>query len=121
MELESRLKQRSGGEDDGSILTYFDWIAGTSTGAILALALADETPLVECLRLYLRFKDDVFADPAQPTDTVQPTTAAPGDTSAGLSSLMPTFRRYTAESIEKFLQLKFGERRTMKELKKRYF
>lgn len=42
------------------ILKNFDWIAGTSTGAILALLLATGTPLLDCLRLYLRFKDEVF-------------------------------------------------------------
>jgi patatin-like phospholipase/acyl hydrolase len=46
--------------ENGAVLKYFDWIAGTSTGAILALLLATQTPLIDCLRLYLRFKDDVF-------------------------------------------------------------
>lgn len=46
---------------DSSIADHFDWIGGTSTGAIVALALADGRSLDQVLRLYLRLKDDVFS------------------------------------------------------------
>ncbi len=40
-------------------LHCFDWIAGTSTGGILALAIAmGKTPL-ECMALYFKLKDKV--------------------------------------------------------------
>ncbi|PAV57720.1 hypothetical protein WR25_15841 [Diploscapter pachys] len=43
-----------------SLIAEFDWICGTSTGAILALALAQNRPLLECRRLYFRLKDHIF-------------------------------------------------------------
>jgi patatin-like phospholipase/acyl hydrolase len=42
------------------IIDYFDWICGTSTGAILALSLVEGYTIDECLRFYLRLKDEVF-------------------------------------------------------------
>ncbi|CAD5234308.1 unnamed protein product [Bursaphelenchus xylophilus] len=48
---------------NGNIIDYIDWVAGTSTGAILSLALAAGTSLRDCLNLYLRLKDDVFSGP----------------------------------------------------------
>ncbi|XP_014284806.1 85/88 kDa calcium-independent phospholipase A2 [Halyomorpha halys] len=43
------------------IIHCFDWVAATSTGAILALALAAGKSLKECLCLYFRMKDQAFA------------------------------------------------------------
>ena len=37
----------------------FDWISGTSTGAIFALALASGKTVNECQSLYMRLKDKV--------------------------------------------------------------
>ncbi|KAI6191395.1 Phospholipase A(2) [Aphelenchoides bicaudatus] len=42
------------------IFDYFDWIAGTSTGAIFALSLAEGFSVLDCMRFYLRLKDEVF-------------------------------------------------------------
>lgn len=89
--MEKKLKQLKK-EKNLSIIDYFEWISGTSTGAILALALADGTSLMDCLRLYLRLKDDVFDAPIRP---------------------------YSAENIEKFLQHQFGFARTMSEIRKK--
>uniref|UniRef100_A0A914ICP8 PNPLA domain-containing protein n=1 Tax=Globodera rostochiensis TaxID=31243 RepID=A0A914ICP8_GLORO len=72
----------------------FDWIAGTSTGAIVALALADKTAHLECLRLYLSLKDEIFGAEAK----------------ARLGG-------YKAENLDLFLQEHFGKFRTMDQLK----
>ncbi|KAL1128876.1 hypothetical protein AAG570_013410 [Ranatra chinensis] len=48
-------------EAAGKPITYcFDWFAATSTGAILALAIAAGKSLKECLCLYFRMKDQTF-------------------------------------------------------------
>ena len=46
----------------------FDWIAGTSTGGILALALSSGKTVAECQNLYFKLKDKVFID-SKPYDT----------------------------------------------------
>ncbi|KAL3111799.1 hypothetical protein niasHT_011086 [Heterodera trifolii] len=74
---------------------HFDFVAGTSTGAILALALADGTPLVDCLRLYLKLKDDVFGPEAKES----------------------RFGGYKPEHLEKFLQDHFGKERKMSDIR----
>ena len=51
------------------IMQHFNWIAGTSTGAILALALAKGFSLLKCQALYFRFKDAVFSGLMRPYDT----------------------------------------------------
>jgi hypothetical protein len=56
----------------------------------LALALADGTSMIECLRLYLRLKDDIFCT---------------------------RFRPYDSKCIEQFLKEQFGENRKMNKLK----
>lgn len=43
-----------------SINRCFDWIAGTSTGGILALGLASGKTMKECLCLYFRMKELTF-------------------------------------------------------------
>ncbi|XP_059053783.1 85/88 kDa calcium-independent phospholipase A2 [Achroia grisella] len=42
------------------IIDCFDWIGGTSTGGILALALSCGKSLRECQRLYFRLKEQAF-------------------------------------------------------------
>lgn len=42
------------------IIECFDWVAGTSTGGILALALATGKSLRDCQRLYFRMKEYAF-------------------------------------------------------------
>ncbi|VDN60298.1 unnamed protein product [Dracunculus medinensis] len=43
-----------------SVIEYFDWLAGTSTGAIIALALARGDSPRSCQGLYIRLKSEVF-------------------------------------------------------------
>ncbi|KAK3916057.1 85/88 kDa calcium-independent phospholipase A2 [Frankliniella fusca] len=56
------------------ILHCFDWVAGTSTGGILALGLAVGKSLHECLCLYFRMKDITFVGkrpyPSEPLENL---------------------------------------------------
>lgn len=63
------------------IVRLFDWIAGTSTGGILALAIAHGKPVRCCQGLYFRMKDLVFKGQ----------------------------RPYDSEPLEKFLRQELGE------------
>lgn len=67
----------------------FDWIAGTSTGALLALGLAQNRSAVEVQRLYFNMKDKIFKGS----------------------------RPYKAEPFEDFLKQELGEHTTMECLK----
>lgn len=52
LEIESVLQR--------SLLDSFDWVAGTSTGGILALGIAAGKSLKECQALYFRIKEEAF-------------------------------------------------------------
>uniref|UniRef100_A0A183BNU9 phospholipase A2 n=1 Tax=Globodera pallida TaxID=36090 RepID=A0A183BNU9_GLOPA len=93
--MDDSTKTKHQKEKGNFVQRHFDWIAGTSTGAILALALADGTPLLDCLRLYLRLKDDVFGPQAKAS----------------------RFGGYKPECIEQFLQEHFGGQRKMADLR----
>ena len=54
-----------------SIKDSFDWIVGTSTGGILALALAKGFSVLESQKIYLRMKAKVFNAAAMPYDVNQ--------------------------------------------------
>ncbi|CAB4061889.1 unnamed protein product [Lepeophtheirus salmonis] len=72
------------------ILHCFDWIAGTSTGGILALALLSGKTVDECQMLYFRLKDKVFGGEAS--------------------------RPYNSAPFDKLLQQEFGNESLMKHL-----
>uniref|UniRef100_T1JT22 phospholipase A2 n=1 Tax=Tetranychus urticae TaxID=32264 RepID=T1JT22_TETUR len=69
-------------EDMTKRRTYdtFNWIAGTSTGGLLAISLALGNTAAQCRQLYFRLKDKVFLGP----------------------------RPYDSEPLEKFVQKEFG-------------
>lgn len=71
------------------IIHCFDWVAATSTGAILALTLAAGKSLKECLCLYFRMKDQAFAG----------------------------FRPYASEPLETMLKETLGTDTTMSDIK----
>ncbi|CAD6194291.1 unnamed protein product [Caenorhabditis auriculariae] len=58
LQVLSELQRRYSKDID--ILSKFHWIAGTSTGAIIAIAIANGCNVDYCLKMYFRFKDLVF-------------------------------------------------------------
>ncbi|XP_043281433.1 85/88 kDa calcium-independent phospholipase A2 isoform X2 [Venturia canescens] len=72
------------------VIECFDWIAGTSTGGILALGLAAGKSLRECQAIYFRIKQDAFV-PSRP---------------------------YMSENLEKILKNALGTDTTMASIKK---
>ncbi|XP_055335151.1 85/88 kDa calcium-independent phospholipase A2-like [Paramacrobiotus metropolitanus] len=66
----------------------FDWVAGTSTGASIALALATGKDMRHCMALYFRMKDKIFVGS----------------------------RPYPAETFESVLQEEFGADRKMTDI-----
>ena len=58
--LEDELRRRSGAGDAFRLADYYDLIGGTSTGAIIATALALGMSVEEIIALYLRLGPDVF-------------------------------------------------------------
>ena len=70
------------------IIDIFDWIAGTSTGGILALLLASGYSASQCRQIYFLLKDKLFI----------------------------RYRPYCSDTLEKFLQKYLGSDRRMNEL-----
>ena len=58
--IESLLRERHGGREDFRLAHYFDLIAGTSTGAIIAAALAQGMTVREITEKYLDLGQKVF-------------------------------------------------------------
>lgn len=82
LEIESIMKK--------PIRDCFDWIAGTSTGGILALGLASGKSLRECQALYFRIKEEAFVG----------------------------IRPYSNEGLEKVLKDSLGATSVMSDIKK---
>src|SRR4030042_5454407 len=51
--IESLLREKSGRRDDFVLADYFDFIAGTSTGAIIGTALSLGMPVADIRSFYL--------------------------------------------------------------------
>ncbi|XP_007433520.2 85/88 kDa calcium-independent phospholipase A2, partial [Python bivittatus] len=71
------------------IRELFDWVAGTSTGGILALSIVHEKPMDYMRCAYFRMKDEVFRGS----------------------------RPYESECLENFLKKEFGEHTKMTDIK----
>ncbi|TKR80494.1 hypothetical protein L596_014561 [Steinernema carpocapsae] len=71
-------------------ISKIGWIAGTSTGGILALALSQRQPksLAHCQRLYFQLKDEIFKGK----------------------------KPYSAQNLEQFLKKEYGEKTSMADL-----
>lgn len=59
-QLESLLGERHGDDSNFRLAHYFDLIAGTSTGAIIAAALAKGMTVAEVTAYYLKMREQVF-------------------------------------------------------------
>jgi predicted acylesterase/phospholipase RssA len=60
LELESRLRERSNRGDDFRLCDFFDYVAGTSTGAIIAAAIARGLTVGQVISFYEDFGRSVF-------------------------------------------------------------
>src|SRR5215468_11697592 len=58
--IESLIKERQGDEENFRLCHYFDLIAGTSTGAIIAAALALGMKVQEITQMYMELGQRVF-------------------------------------------------------------
>uniref|UniRef100_A0A914YNW4 PNPLA domain-containing protein n=1 Tax=Panagrolaimus superbus TaxID=310955 RepID=A0A914YNW4_9BILA len=81
MNLERRIGE--------SIYRHLDWVAGTSTGAIVALGIGLNKSLEENLKIYLRLKNEIFCNS----------------------------RPYNCNRYETYLKFVFGARTKMSEIK----
>jgi uncharacterized protein len=86
----------------GPLARRFDLIAGTSIGAVLALALAFEVPMSRLVRLFRERGPAVFSSRALPSGTVTRLL------DLSRSVLGP---KYTGEALREALQAEFGDRR----------
>lgn len=59
-QIEDLLRQRHGGGEGFRLAHYFDLMAGTSTGAIIAAGLARGMSVSEVIEIYLRLGKEVF-------------------------------------------------------------
>ncbi|HYG79479.1 MAG TPA: patatin-like phospholipase family protein [Pyrinomonadaceae bacterium] len=64
--LEDKLKKETGGGDDFRLGDYFDYVGGTSTGAIIAACLAFGFTVDEIIGLYDRLGKGMFKKPKNP-------------------------------------------------------
>ncbi len=58
--IESLLREKSGAKDDFVLADYFDFIAGTSTGAIIAAALSLGMKVPDIRQFYLESSSEMF-------------------------------------------------------------
>lgn len=84
LEVEKRLKY--------PLESYFDWVAGTSTGSIISTMLCEKKRVRDMLGLYFRFKDKVLTGS----------------------------RPYNSTNLENLLKDEIGANTTMREIKEKF-
>lgn len=94
------LEARLAAAGKGPLHTRFDLVAGSSTGALVAMALGIGTPAREITALYESFGDDVFPGAAQ-----RLWSRVTRSFSEGLSA-----PRYSPKGLERVLKRVFGQR-----------
>jgi uncharacterized protein len=62
-QIETMLRQRAGGDPDFRLSDYFDLIAGTSTGSIIAAGLAIGLTVEQIQEIYRSLAEEVFKKP----------------------------------------------------------
>lgn len=87
--LEEKLRRATGGGEDFRLGDYFDYIAGTSTGAIIAAGLALGMTAREMLDFYVESGQAMFQKPAVPKRL---------------------WNKYVSEPLSAELRKKFGEK-----------
>ncbi|MBR2657212.1 MAG: patatin-like phospholipase family protein [Loktanella sp.] len=91
---------------DGSSADYFDMIAGTSTGGIIALGLGAGMRADEVLQIYLQHGGEIFPKPWAP-----PTKLGRKAWSLYQSAKDIAVYRYNREPLERILKDRFGQAR----------
>ncbi|KRS13729.1 hypothetical protein XM53_03905 [Roseovarius atlanticus] len=89
----------------GSAASYFDMIAGTSTGGIIALGMAAGMRAEEVLEVYMRHGAEVF-----PRPWIPPTRFGRAMRSAYQFARDLAVYRYNREPLERVLRARFGNR-----------
>ncbi|GGE48029.1 hypothetical protein GCM10011360_38950 [Primorskyibacter flagellatus] len=89
----------------GSAASYFDMIAGTSTGGIIALGMAAGMRAEEVLEIYMRHGSEIFPRPWTP-----PTRIGRAMRSAYQFARDLAVYRYNREPLERALRDRFGNR-----------
>lgn len=59
-EIENLLRQKLGGGDDFKLSDYFDFVAGTSTGAIIAACISADMKISEIRKFYIESGEEMF-------------------------------------------------------------
>ena len=91
-EIEELLRQKLGRADDFRLSDYFDFVAGTSTGAIIAACIATGMSVSEISKLYIESGEEMFDK----------------------ASLLKRFRyKYADEKLAQKLQSVFGKDTTL--------
>src|SRR5258705_7936211 len=102
-EIESALRERHGGSKDFRLSHYFDLIAGTSTGSIIAAALARGMAVADIIKKYNDLGQRVF----QKSWLRQGYVRAFYDEAGGLKKIEEVFRVETTMGGPSFLYRRF--------------
>ena len=90
----------------GSAASYFDMIAGTSTGGIIALGMAAGMRAEEVLEIYMRHGSEIFPRPWSPRTRIGRALRSAYQFASDLAVY-----RYNREPLERALRDRFGNRK----------